>query len=101
MRDGDRPGIQVNLHPLGGVLTLAGRVWPATPGGFATYGATRLVWEMYSDRALDMPAAWPLIDAGISFKSARGLPMESLSGYELQRLGRRVQDRELRRLRPE
>ncbi|MFD0580717.1 hypothetical protein [Dactylosporangium darangshiense] len=56
---------------------------------------------MYSDRALDMPAAWPLIDAGISFKSARGLPMESLSGYELQRLGRRVQDRELRRLRPE
>jgi hypothetical protein len=55
-------------------------------GGFATVGAAKLVWEMYSGEALNIPAAWPLIDAGIEFKRARGLPTAMLTGYESQRL---------------
>jgi hypothetical protein len=55
-------------------------------GGFATFGAARLVWEMYSGEALNIRAAWPLIDAGIEFKRARGLPTAMLTGYESQRL---------------
>ncbi|GAA1738496.1 hypothetical protein GCM10009681_06580 [Luedemannella helvata] len=57
-------------------------------GGFVTFGAACLVWEMYGGEALDYPAAWPLIDAGIEFKLARGLATASLTGYENQRLNR-------------
>ena len=55
-------------------------------GGFATFGASRVVWEMYSGEALKIPAALPLIDAGIDFKLSRGLPTAMLTGYEMQRL---------------
>lgn len=55
-------------------------------GGFATFGAARLVWEMYSGDCLRIPAALPLIDAGIDFKIARGLPSMMLTGYEQHRL---------------
>jgi hypothetical protein len=55
-------------------------------GGFATYGAARLVWEMYSDEALRVPEALALIDAGIEFKTSRGLPTFALTGYEWERL---------------
>lgn len=55
-------------------------------GGFATVGAAKLVWEMFSGEALTIPAAWPLIDAGIEFKRVRGLPTAMLTGYESQRL---------------
>ncbi|HZN74174.1 MAG TPA: hypothetical protein VFC00_21100 [Micromonosporaceae bacterium] len=55
-------------------------------GGFATFGAARLVWEMYSGDSLHIPAALPLIDAGIEFKCSRGLPTMMLTGYEMQRL---------------
>lgn len=55
-------------------------------GGFATYGAARLAWELFGDKALEMPVALPLIDAGIAFKLARGLPPAYiLTGYELRR----------------
>jgi hypothetical protein len=55
-------------------------------GGFATFGAAHLVWEMFSGDALRLPAALPLIDAGIEFKRSRGLPTAMLTGYETQRL---------------
>ena len=55
-------------------------------GGFATFGAARLVWEMYSGECLRIPAALPLIDAGIEFKRSRGLPTMMLTGYEMERL---------------
>jgi|KBSSwiStaDraftv2_1062776.scaffolds.fasta_scaffold651322_2 hypothetical protein len=55
-------------------------------GGFATFGAARVVWEMFSGEALNIPAALPLIDAGIEFKLARGLPDLMLTGYESQRI---------------
>jgi hypothetical protein len=57
-------------------------------GGFVTYGAARLAWELFGEKALQLPAALPLIDAGIRFKLARGLPPAMiLTGYELQRFG--------------
>lgn len=57
--------------------------------GFPTYGAARLVWELYSGECLRIPAALPLIDAGIDFKRARGLPTAMLTGYEMERLVQR------------
>ena len=56
-------------------------------GGFATYGAARLVFEMFGGRMLKMPAALPLVDAGIDFQLARGETPAMLSGYELERFG--------------
>jgi hypothetical protein len=55
-------------------------------GGFATFGAARLVWEMFGGDCLRIPAALPLIDAGIEFKHSRGLPSMMLTGYEMQRV---------------
>ncbi|GAA3934113.1 hypothetical protein [Actinoplanes auranticolor] len=55
-------------------------------GGFATFGAARVVWELFGGDALHLPAALPIIDAGIAFKRARGLPTGALTGYEMQRL---------------
>lgn len=55
-------------------------------GGFATYGAARLAWELFDETALQLPSGLPLIDAGIRFKLARGLPPATiLTGYELKR----------------
>lgn len=63
-------------------------------GGFATYGAASLTWELFGDKALRLPAALPLIDAGIQFKLARGLPPATiLTGYELQRFSQWLDQR--------
>jgi hypothetical protein len=63
-------------------------------GGFATYGAASLTWELLGDKALRLPAALPLIDAGIQFKLARGLPPAMiLTGYELQRFSQWLDQR--------
>lgn len=53
-------------------------------GGFATYGASRLVFELLgpefrSDESL------ALLDRAIAFKRERGLPTFGLTGYELNR----------------
>ncbi|MEU7588457.1 hypothetical protein AB0A95_19460 [Micromonospora sp. NPDC049230] len=62
-------------------------------GGFATFGAARLTWEMYGGEALGIPAALPLIDGGIEFKRSRGLPTALLTGYEMQRIDQLRQQR--------
>jgi hypothetical protein len=55
-------------------------------GGFATYGAASLTWELFGEDALRLAAAQPLIDAGIAFKLARGFPPAYiLTGYEMRR----------------
>ncbi|MEV6350827.1 hypothetical protein [Actinoplanes sp. NPDC051851] len=49
-------------------------------GGFATHGAACLTWDLLDGEIEDVPAAWPLIDAGIAFKLDRGLgEVESLT----------------------
>ena len=58
-------------------------------GGFATYGAARLVWELCGEDAVTTPAAWPLVEAGIAFKRDRGLPTAALTGYEMRWLDQR------------
>lgn len=75
----DRTGFLADLH----ALVAADR------GGFATHGAARLAWELYGSEVLRLPAAWPLIDAGIDFKLARGLSTGHLTGYEMSRLVQR------------
>lgn len=57
-------------------------------GGFATFGAARLVWQMLDD-ALDRPAAQRLLEAGLDFKLDRGLRPESLNNNERTLLHRR------------
>lgn len=64
--------------------------------GFPTYGAARLVWEIFGSKCRTMPAALPLIDAGIDFKRARGLPTAMLTGYEMERLLQRQAQGEAR-----
>ena len=56
--------------------------------GLATLGAAGVVWEIYGGEALDIPEAFPLIDAGIAVKQARGLPTATFTGYERQRYNR-------------
>lgn len=69
-------------------LTELSAVVAADPDGFATYGAASLTWDLFGDEALRLPAALPLIDTGIRFKLARGVPPYLiLTGYELQRFG--------------
>jgi len=55
-------------------------------GGFAVFGAACLAWKFFGKDCLELPAAWPLIDAGIEFKRRRGLGPAHLTGYEQQRL---------------
>ena len=57
--------------------------------GFVTFGAARLAWEIHSSECLNLPAALPLIDAGIDFILARGLPTAHLTGFEMSRLVQR------------
>ncbi|GAA4263580.1 hypothetical protein [Dactylosporangium darangshiense] len=57
-------------------------------GGFATFGAACLVWQMLDD-CLEMPAALPLIDAGLDFKLERGLPPGMFNANEMLRLAQR------------
>ncbi len=71
----DRDGFLAELHA----------IVAADQGGFVTLGAARLVWEMYSEDCLAIPAALSLVDAGIEFKLSRGLPPAMLTGYEMQR----------------
>ncbi len=71
-------------------LTDLQAVVAADGSGFATYGAARLVWEMYGDKGLRIPEALPLIDGGIEFKRSRGMATRMhLTGYEQQRLRER------------
>ncbi len=74
-----------------------GDLWALVAGdrsGFATWGAARLVWELFGGDCIRIPAALPLIDAGIEFKVARGLAMFHLTGYEQDRVRQlRNQDR--------
>jgi hypothetical protein len=58
-------------------------------GGFATYGASRLVWDMFGSSCWNIPAALELIDGGIDFKLARNLPPGRFTGYEWRRLSER------------
>ena len=74
-----------------GFLAELAAVVAGDQGGFATFGAARVVWEMFGGEALNIPAALPLIDAGIAFKRSRGLPDLMLTGYESQRLAQRRQ----------
>jgi hypothetical protein len=52
-------------------------------GGFATYGASRLVRELLSEYRT--PGALALLDAAITFKRTMGLPSSHLNGYEAER----------------
>lgn len=54
-------------------------------GGFATFGASRLVFELLLQPDRDIPDALALVDAAIAFKRARGLPWIRASGYESAR----------------
>ncbi|MEV6851131.1 hypothetical protein [Actinoplanes sp. NPDC051411] len=54
--------------------------------GFVTLGAAGLVWELFSGDALRIPAALPLIDAGIAMKRERNLPGLAFTGYEWERI---------------
>lgn len=55
-------------------------------GGFMTLGAAGVVWEIFGEEALRMPAALVLVDAGIAMKQARGLPDRAFTGYEMRRV---------------
>jgi len=59
-------------------------------GGFATFGASRLIFELMSDKYLDHPGAVRIMDAGIDFKLARGLTLDHFTGFERDRLEQRV-----------
>jgi hypothetical protein len=56
----------------------------AGDSGFASYGASQLVVELLGYE-LRTPDALALMDGGIAFKRARGLPSAHLTVYELQR----------------
>ncbi|KAB1929194.1 hypothetical protein [Micromonospora noduli] len=77
-----------------GFLTALRAVVAGDQGGFATFGAARLAWEMYGGDTLRIPAALPLIDAGIEFKRSRGLPTALLTGYEMQRVNQLREQRD-------
>lgn len=53
-------------------------------GGFATYGAASLMYELVPESVRSEAGAM-LVDLAIQFKLRRGLPVGSLNGYELQR----------------
>lgn len=53
-------------------------------GGFATYGAASLMYELASE-SIHSDAGTTLVDLAIRFKRQRGLPVGSFTGYELQR----------------
>ena len=72
-----------------GFLADLGALVVGDQGGFATYGAARLVWECFGTQGMRMPAALPLIDGGIDFKLARNLPGGRFTGYEYSRLSER------------
>jgi hypothetical protein len=55
-----------------------------TTGGFATYGASRLVWELLG-AGMRTEAALLMLDRAIEFKRERGLAPAHLTGYERDR----------------
>jgi hypothetical protein len=67
-----------------GFITELRDVLDGETGGFATYGATRLISELL-DWKVRTPEALALLDAGIAFKRERGLPTGRLTGYEWAR----------------
>lgn len=52
-------------------------------GGFATYGASRLVFELLS--GYRTPGALALLDAAIAFKRTLGMSTAHLNGFEMER----------------
>jgi hypothetical protein len=54
-------------------------------GGFATYGAARLVFDMFDAEMLTIPSALPLVDGGIRFLLARGVEPAMMNYYEMER----------------
>jgi hypothetical protein len=52
-------------------------------GGYATYGASRLVFELLSEYRT--AGALALLDAAIVFKRTMGLPIAHLNGFEMER----------------
>lgn len=70
-------------------LAALGVLSESDDSGFEVLGATALVWESFGGDALEIPAALPIIDAGIDAKLSRGLPTARLTGYEAQRLNDR------------
>ena len=54
--------------------------------GFMTLGAAGVVWEIFGEEALHIPAALSLVDAGIAMKTARGLSDTAFTGYEMRRV---------------
>ncbi len=53
-------------------------------GGFATYGAASLMYELASERTHSEAGA-RLVDLAIRFKIQRGLPVGSFTGHEFKR----------------
>jgi hypothetical protein len=53
-------------------------------GGFATYGAASLMYELVPEN-IHSEAGALLVDLAIKFKRQRGLPIGSFNGYELER----------------
>jgi hypothetical protein len=56
----------------------------ADSGGFATYGASSLMFELVPDSA-KTGVGLALLDRAIEFKIRRGLPPVAMTGHEMQR----------------
>lgn len=69
-----------------GVLTDLAAFVAGDRSGFVTLGAAGVVWEILGEQALRVPAALPLIDAGIAVKRDRHLPGLAFTGYEWERM---------------
>jgi hypothetical protein len=54
-------------------------------GGFATYGAVSLMYELVDASVVRSPVGAALLYRGIDFKIQRGLPPASFTGYESER----------------
>jgi len=54
-------------------------------GGFVTYGAVSLMYELVDGAVVRSERGAALVDRGIDFKIQRGLPLSSFTGYESER----------------
>ena len=69
------------------------RVIAQDTGGFATYGAVSLMYELVKDSARTAAGA-ALADRGVEFKLQRGLTLSSFTSYEVERYYETVGRRE-------
>lgn len=71
-----------NANPEGFLVALADTVVPI--GGWAVYGASRTIWELFSSNEdfLQHPAYSAIMDAAIGFLRASGVPPMNVRGYE-------------------